>query len=608
VGVIEEIKQRVDITEVISDSVSLQKAGHNFRALCPFHAEKHPSFFVFPDRQSWHCFGACGSGGDVFSFLMRKENMDFGTALRQLAERTGVALDIRGSEGEDKEKEKLYQINEMTATYYHHLLLNSPMAEGTRSYLAGRGFSAQTIEDFQLGYSPSSGDELLKYLGGKGFDEGDLVAAGVLVEGEGGEKRDRFRHRLMFPIRDNAGRTIGFGGRTLGESLPKYLNSPQTTLFDKSSILYGLDRARASIRRQNLAVVVEGYPDVMMAHQHGFENVVASMGTSLTEKQVGILKRLTTNLVLALDADTAGEAAALRGVEVAARAFDHKVVPIPSTQGLVVLENVLDAEIKVAVLPQGKDPDDIIREEPSRWQQLIDGALPMVEYLFETVVAKFDLSRAGDKAMVVKELGNVVDGIKDPVRRSHYLQKLARLVSVDERLLQARIRNQAAEGRKGTKKEVNSQPSTSLSFSNPVEEHCLALLLRYPELQGYCDKLSPDYFEQSENRESLAWLQSGRADMEELEMPLREHLERLQGQVIPPMNVREQEEVMKDCLLRLKERFLRNMKLKESFLIQEASAVGDVEEVTRLQEQGVELCTSLHKVFLERGRAPRAKA
>ncbi|MFC1962930.1 toprim domain-containing protein, partial [Chloroflexota bacterium] len=389
---------------------------------------------------------------------------------------------------------------------------------------------------------------------------------------------------------------------------PKYLNSPQTALFDKSGILYGLDRAKASIRKQNLVVVVEGYPDVMMAHQHGFENVVASMGTSLTERQVGVLKKLTTNLVLALDADTAGEAAALRGLEVAARAFDQKVVPIPNARGLVVLENVLDAEIKVAVLPQGQDPDDVIRGEPSRWPQLIDASLPVVEYLFETVVSRFDLSRAGNKALVVKELGEVVDGIKEPVRRSHYLQKLARLVNVDERLLQAKIRAQSVAGRKGGVKKEGDKSSSPSPFSNPMEEYYLALLLRYPELREYCREISPDYFEQSENRESLVWLQSGGVSVEDLDVPLREHLEGLLGRDLPPMDLKEREEGLKDCQLRLKERFLRNMKLKESFLMHEADAAGDVDKVARLQEEVVELSISLHKVILERSRVPGAKA
>jgi DNA primase len=603
-SIIEDIKLKVDVTEIIGESVSLQKAGRNFRALCPFHAEKHGSFFVFPDRQSWHCFGSCGTGGDVFSFVMKKDNIDFGTALRQLAERAGVTL-VReeGERKEDKEREKLFQINEAAAAYYHDVLVNSAAAQGARSYLTGRGFSSQTIANFQLGYSPGSGDKLLKYLTDKGFAESDQVMAGVVVEGESGGKHDRFRHRLMFPIRDGSGRVIGFGGRALGDAQPKYLNSPQTALFDKSSTLYGLDRARASIRKQNLVVVVEGYPDVLMAHQHGFANVVASMGTSLTEKQVGALKKLTTNLVFALDADAAGEAATLRGVEVAARAFDQKAVPIPNARGVVVLENVLDGEIRVAVLPQGKDPDEIILEEPSRWGTLVDGAMPMVEYIFEMVAGKYDLSRAGDKSLVVKELGRVVDGIKDPVRRAHYLQKLARLVNVDERLIQAGIRGQAGHDRKEPRKSERGEASSPLFFRSLLEEHCLALLLRYPDLRGYCKDVPPDYFEQSENRECLGWLQSGGASVEELDTPLREHLEKLNTRLIP----NEREGALKDCISRLKERFLRNAKVRENLSIEEAISAGDVDQLIRLGEQDVESSACLQKVFIERSHGVRAK-
>ena len=234
-SVIDEVKQRLDIVELVSEYVSLQKSGRNFKALCPFHAEKHPSFFVFPERQSWHCFGACGTGGDIFSFTMKKEGLDFGQALRLLAEKAGVTLVAPSSveKGAEAEKrDRLFRIHEAAAEYYHYLLLNASAGKTARDYIAQRGLSSQTIKNFQLGFSPEGWEALEQYLVGKGYEEAELVAAGLVLERDGGGSYDRFRNRLMFPIRDVQGNVLGFGARALDESLPKYLNSPQTLIFD----------------------------------------------------------------------------------------------------------------------------------------------------------------------------------------------------------------------------------------------------------------------------------------------------------------------------------------------------------------------------------------
>ena len=234
-SVIDEVKQRTDIVEVISQYVSLKKAGRNLTALCPFHSEKHPSFFVYPEQQSWHCFGACNTGGDAFSFIMKKEGVSFGDALHLLAQRAGVTIPSRFERADDKEeKAELYQINEAAAQYFHNLLLNSPAAEKARSYVTSRGFSPKTVADFQLGFSLDSWESLKQYLLERGYSENVLPTTGLVIEAEDGRTHDRFRGRLMFPIHDARGRTIGFGARVLDDSLPKYLNSPQTPLFDKS--------------------------------------------------------------------------------------------------------------------------------------------------------------------------------------------------------------------------------------------------------------------------------------------------------------------------------------------------------------------------------------
>ena len=324
-GVIDDIKQKLDIVEVIGEHTRLTKAGRNFRALCPFHNETRPSFFVYPEQQSWHCFGACNTGGDVFSFVMRKENMDFGEALRKLADRVGVTVPSfsEPDTGRD-ERDKLFRINETAAVYFHNLLINSKEAEKARAYIDRRRLSNETVENFQLGYCLKSWESLKNYLLEKDFTEEELLEAGLISSSEEGRTYDRFRDRLVFPIRDSRGRVTGFGARVLDDSLPKYINSPQTPVFDKSSTLYAINLAAPEIRKQDRVVIVEGYMDVITAHQGGFTNVIASMGTAITEKQVNILKRLTKNIVLALDADTAGEEAMLRCVD---------------------YENILDSEI-----------------------------------------------------------------------------------------------------------------------------------------------------------------------------------------------------------------------------------------------------------------------
>lgn len=311
--VIDDVKQKTNILAVVGKYVKLQKTGRTYRGLCPFHQEKHGSFFVYPERQSWHCFGACGTGGDVFSFVMKKENLDFGEALRLLAGNVGVAIPDRfQAEAKAKEKEGLYKLNDDAVGYYHEQLLRSEAGKTARDYVAKRGLTAKTLIDFKLGYAPNTWDNLKQYLVTKGYPESDIIRAGLALESEKGNVHDRFRNKLMFPISDERNRIIGFGARVLDDSEPKYINSPQTPLFDKSGSLYGIEKAVQKIREKDEVIIVEGYMDVITTHQNGFTNVVASMGTAINEKQINLIKRFTKNVKLALDADSAGEEAMQR--------------------------------------------------------------------------------------------------------------------------------------------------------------------------------------------------------------------------------------------------------------------------------------------------------
>ncbi len=611
---VDEIKQRLDIVQVISGYLpDLKKSGRNFKAVCPFHSEKTPSFFVFPERQSWHCFGACGTGGDLFAFVMRKEGVDFKDALAILAEKAGVTLVQRQPEEGQSEAGRLRQINEAAAEHFHHLLFHSAGGQRTRDYLARRGVTEPTMRRFQLGYSQDSWDSLRQEMLKRGYRESELLAAGLLVQKEKEGSYDRFRQRLMFPIRDAAGKVIGFGARALDDSLPKYLNSPQTLIFDKSGSLYAIDFARAAIRKENLAVVVEGYMDVIVAHQNGFANVVASLGTALTEKHVGVVKKLTNRLVLALDADAAGEMATLRGIEVASHTFDQKVVPVPTSAGLVKYEEQLDAEIGVMVLPEGKDPDDVIREDPREWERLLQGAAPVVDYTFDLVVSRLDVTKARDKAQAVDQLLPLVAEIKHPVRQAHYLQRLSRAVAVDETTLAAAL-SQIKPKAPGLRREAGpapvSRPAPHNAPGDLLAEYCLYLLFTYPDLRSHASDLRVDFFVNTEDREIfLAWHEAGDLDRarQAVDATLVEHLDSVTSRSLPPLHGEEQKRALRQCANRLRERWLKDRKAKEQVLISELEAAGKPTDLQEIQESAVKLNAELGEVFLH-GKEKRKRA
>ena len=611
-SIINEVKQKTDIVEVISDYVSLQKAGRNFKALCPLHSEKHPSFFVFPEQQTWHCFGACGTGGDVFSFIMKREGVDFSQALRLLAQRAGITLsspEIQTS-AEDKEKERLFQINEATAEFYHHLLLNTKAGELARNYLSHRKVALESANRFHLGFSPDSWETLKNFLASKGYEEKELLKAGLIIEKEGGGSYDRFRNRLMFPIYDIQGRVIGFGARALDESLPKYINSPQTPIFDKSSSLYGIDKARSTIRQKNLIIIVEGYMDAIAAHQHGFQNVVASMGTSLTEKQVDVAKRLSKNIALALDADAAGEEATLRSAEMLAQSLDKKVIPVPTWSGLVKYENIIDTEIKVIPLPRGKDPAEVIGEDPTLWQNLVEQAPPMLDFAFHSVISKVDINKVKDKSLAIQKLLPLVGEVKDPLRQAHYRQKLARSLKVSETTLTAALKKSQSDRRGRQPTGTIGQPRLAREFvSNPIEEYCLALLIQYPQLRQVAQELSAEHFESTENREVFTKWQCS-PDIaklkKKLDANLLEHLNYLINKTFPPAiqeNDKARQLTLADCILRLQERLSKRLENRmEAALNIEREEEGINAELAKLEQEGIEPGQQLQQIFIKQGK------
>ncbi|NPV75262.1 MAG: DNA primase [Anaerolineae bacterium] len=491
---IDEIKNRVDIVELVSETVKLRRAGKNYTGFCPFHANtRTPAFVVFPDSGTWRCFGQCNEGGDIFRYVMKKEGWDFTQTLQYLAQRAGVELEpvTPEKQAEDEQHERLRTLLEEAVNFYRHHLLQTPAGKPALDYLLKRGLQPATIEAFGLGYAPDSWDAALNYFTSKGYTRQDLLDVGLTTERQGGEGvYDRFRNRILFPIRDAGGRMAGFGARILNpDDLPKFLNSPQTPLFDKGRLLYGLDRARKAIRSQDQAVIVEGYLDVILLHQAGFSNVVSPMGTALTEDQLRLLKRHTRRIVMALDADAAGEKATLRGLEVARQALDHTTELVFDARGLLHYEARLQADLRVTTLPAGMDPDEIVLRNPQEWTAIIAAAQPVVIHVMDTLMAGRNLDDPKVKSEIVAQVAPLIEDVPDAVERDTYRQRLARVLRIDESvLLGARAssarpsrRRREEPGEKIPERAASVQITGKARLTTSLERHILQLLLRQPE-------------------------------------------------------------------------------------------------------------------------------
>lgn len=407
---IEEIKNRLDIVEVINSYIKLKKAGSNYKALCPFHSEKNPSFFVSPTRQIWHCFG-CGLGGDIFKFIMEIEGVEFGDALRILAKRAGVELKPIKPELKT-ERQRLYEICEL-ATKFFEKQLEGKIGREVVEYLLGRGISKDSIKKWRLGWAPESWQALTEFLVSRGFKKEEIERAGLAIKNEAGNFYDRFRGRIIFPIFDLNSQVVGFGGRVFKkEKGPKYINTPNTLLYDKSKTLYGLDRAKLEIRKKDFCLLVEGYTDVILAHQAGTENTVSTSGTALTPYQLGLLKRYSENLFLAFDMDLAGDFATKRGIDLA---------------------QIKGFNIKVVLLPKGKDPADVISENQKEWQEKIAKAKPIMDFYFESAFSKADPKTLEGKKEISKILLPPLKRIQNQIEKSYWISKIAKALEVREK-------------------------------------------------------------------------------------------------------------------------------------------------------------------------------
>lgn len=490
---IDQIKDRLDIVEVISASgVNLRRTGRSFVGFCPFHPNtRTPAFTVYPDTQSFYCFG-CHAAGTVFDFVMRKEGLDFRDALEQLAARAGVQLQERTEEDRriDQQRTRLLEINATAAKYFNYVLVSLQRGAAGRDYIARRGLNAETVEAFQLGYSLDDWGHLLHYLTErKGFAPEEVEAAGLAIHHEQRGFYDRFRGRLIFPIRNARGEVVGFGGRALGDAQPKYLNTPQTLLFDKSQVLYGLDLARDAIRSADATVVVEGYVDVITAHQYGFRNVVAPLGTALTKAHVVLLKRLSHNVYLALDADAAGQRATLRGLNVLQEvaAEDAAAHAVTTAQGLVRWES--DVALKIIRMPEGQDPDEVIKADPERWRALVAAAVPVMDFYIDAYTTGLDLTQSPDQRTALDRLLPLLAQL-DGTQQRVYVARIEQVVGIRAELIldllregKTRRRPTGAAPRETRAAGPARPPAADAARPGPPaarEDLLLALLLRYP--------------------------------------------------------------------------------------------------------------------------------
>lgn len=493
---IEDIKNRLDIVELVREYVQLKQAGSNWKACCPFHNEKTPSFMVSKDKQIWHCFG-CSEGGDIFGFIQKIEGVEFAEALRILADKAGVKLSKFNPEV-SSQKTKLMDICEAAANFFHQVLLKSDAGKIARDYLERRKVTSAEIEQFKLGYAPDSWDSLLNALKKKGFSEEDIFLAGLIVRkdssamlrtGRSGEFYDRFRGRLMFPIWDIHSNTVGFTGRILGpekEGVGKYVNTPQTAIYDKSRVIYGLNFARQEIRKNDLAVLVEGNMDVVASHGAGVSNVVAASGTALTVEQIRLLKRYADNLALAFDSDPAGENAAERGIDLA-------------------LEEGMN--LRVIVLPDNfKDPDELVRsgeEGPDKWREAIGKACSIMEYYFDKVSAKYGFQKVEDKKKIAEILLSKIAKIPNQVEQTHWFQKLSGKIRVPEEILRASL----PKGKKSGRVKVEEKTIVSAAKKDLLEDQLLALILNNANLlPKITQKVLPEMFINPQLREIYKFL------------------------------------------------------------------------------------------------------
>lgn len=572
---IDEIKNRLDVVEVVEGYIKLKKSGKDYKALCPFHKEKTPSFFVSPSKQIWHCF-SCNVGGDIFSFVQKIEGVEFSEALRTLAKKAGVVLK-REDPQVRSQRNILFEICEEAVNFFQKELEKN---KAVQEYLHNRGLLPEIIKEFQIGYAGDNWDGLLKHLTEIGYKTTDIEKAGLITRKQetSSSKQDyydRFRSRIMFPLQDLNGQIVGFTGRIFGpekENVGKYVNTPETMIYNKSRIIYGLDKAKMEIRKKNQCIAVEGQMDLIMCHQAGHKNAVAVSGTALTIDHLQTLKRYTENLVFSFDADTGGEGATKRAIGLAQQ---------------------FEFNIKVAILPgEDKDPAEIIKKNSKQWEQILENSKPIMEFYFENTFNKYQKKlTVDDKREVAKELLLPIKNLVNVVEQAHWLQVLASKLKIEEKSLIEALRRikSREEGR-----ELPSEHFAERSRIKELEEILLGLVLKYPEHLEYLNK---NFYESLLNTEELKKFVKN-IRMDNIKTEADKFLANYLIFKIEHLNI-EEKEVLKEmdfCIKALKKNYLKGELAQVSLDVKEAEEAKNKEELKKLNEKFCKLAEELNEL------------
>ncbi|MDD5505283.1 MAG: DNA primase [Candidatus Omnitrophica bacterium] len=569
-NLLEDILGRVDIVEIISGYIPLKKAGRNFKANCPFHHEKTPSFTVSPERQIYHCFG-CGESGNAFRFLMRHERMEFPEAVEMLARKTGVLLPEQNKPEIARQASltsQLYKINELAAGFYENNL-GATGAAAWRDYLLSRGIKLQTIKQFHLGLAPSGWDSLINYLRSKGFSLSLMEKAGLILPKEGGGYYDRFRSRIIFPIFDIRGRVLGFGARVMDKTLPKYINSPETPVYVKGKNLFGLNLSKDYIREDDFVVIVEGYLDFMIPYQEGINNIVASQGTALTLEQIRLFKRYTHNAVMIYDGDTAGEIATLRSLD------------------MLIEEGV---NVKVVPLPKGMDPDTLVRKEGvNTLKDKIQDAKTLFDYKFEVLKCRHNMKEAHGKSRIAAEMLSTINKFDNAILRGEYVKRLSEGIKIPEHYILEELNklkpNSSASSAAG--------PSVKKSASgiNPAEKLLIKFMLEERELiEKIMQELTPADFTDMRTAKVVTVLHDLFIQGKNIEPSIlmnyfsEEDASQLvcESMFMPELLGQDREKAVNDCIARVKVQRLKSQRERLHMQIKNAQSLGDEQKLNSL--------------------------
>jgi DNA primase len=479
---IEEIKRKIDIVEFIGNFITLKKAGRNFKAVCPFHQEKSPSFVVSPERGIWHCFGACGEGGDVIKFLMKWENITFIEALKELAKKTGVKLTLNKISFEDKiwqKKERYVGMNQLASEFFHYILNKTDFGKKASQYLKTRLLNQSIIDKFELGYSPSSWDSLKLFLKKKKYEEEEMSENGLLVRSEKGSYYDRFRGRLMFPLKDSRNNVLGFSGRILdgSEKEAKYINTPETPIYHKRESLFGINLAIEEIKKQKNVFIVEGELDMITPFQHGYSNFVAIKGTALTTEQLKLLKRYTDKITLMMDADVAGIESIKRGIDEAEK---------------------FDFEIRVVTIDFAKDPDEALKKDPDKFKKLVTKSMPIYDFLIETAQKRYPEESAFAKKKIGEEIIPMIEKISNPIVRTFYIKKLAGILEVSENTVENLVFQLKRKKKQLTLNKIKYNKPVEDSRELTINKYVLSVVFQSEDpnkiYRNVFEVLKPEYF------------------------------------------------------------------------------------------------------------------